>query len=76
MRSPRRSVLTALAVAALCLAPSLLSAQPTSALRGDAGGKRDPAGILPDVSFAGDRRGERPRPDRDPTCTRHNSPAA
>ncbi|QDT14331.1 glycosyl hydrolase family 28-related protein [Alienimonas californiensis] len=64
-----RSVLTAAAVAALCVAPSPLLAQRTTALWGESGEAWDPAGLLPDFSFAGYRRGEKIIPDRQPTVS-------
>lgn len=49
---------------AVCLFASPLWGQQMSALWGERGEKYNPAGLLPDFSFAGYERGEKPIPER------------
>jgi hypothetical protein len=52
--------------AVMCAIAGVASAAQPSALWGEKGEKYDPAGLLPDFSFAGYERGEKPIPERAP----------
>jgi hypothetical protein len=64
-RSPRNCA-AILLLLFLALAHALPSARSQTALWGEKGEAWDPKGILPDFSFAGYERGEKPLPEREP----------